>query len=269
VLSLMSRPSVQRGSACQTVSMFTVEEREAVFDAIIALVSEHRSIVGAAVVGSLADPSSDRFSDIDLTFAVKDGIDLTSVLDDLTEQLRVMTAIDVLFDLPFGPTLYRVLLFPAELQVDLSVTAASAFARRGPNFRLLFGTATMPVELPAQPLSVIAGYAVHHALHASTSIERDRYAQAAYWIGELRNEALHLAMSSIGADPSQARGAHLLPAEVLLQAERTLSASFQKTELKRALVEAIELLKLVLGGRNHLGEGTLAQLSNLLSRLSR
>src|SRR5256885_499524 len=82
-------------------------------------------IVAGAAVGSLAVGSGDRFSDLDLTFAVADHVPVAEVLDDWTRRLSDELAAVRLVDLERGPTIYRVFLLPDALQFDLSLTPAA------------------------------------------------------------------------------------------------------------------------------------------------
>src|SRR5881396_1290498 len=91
-------------------------------------------VVGAAVVGSLSVGSGDRWSDLDLTFAVSDEVEVHEVLTDWTKQLVTDLDAVVLFDLPSGHTIYRVFLLPRCLQVDLSFTPAAWLAHAAPGF---------------------------------------------------------------------------------------------------------------------------------------
>src|SRR5205814_8510184 len=81
----------------------------------------------------------DRFSDLDLTFAVADDVSVADVLDDWTRTLSKDVAAVQLVDLVRGPTVYRVFLLPDGLQFDLSLTAAARFTPACPRFQLLFG----------------------------------------------------------------------------------------------------------------------------------
>jgi hypothetical protein len=244
--------------------MFDVNLRDEVSGSILYVVSRDPRVRAGAIVGSLALTSGDRFSDVDLSFAIRDGIDLRSVLNDWTKLLTVSNEIDVLFDLVSGPSIYRVLLFPGALQVDVSVTPASFFGRRGESFRLLFGDeSATSSDSTRRSENDMAGYAVHHALHGRTSIERGRWIQAAYWISELRNEALHIAMSRTGVEPSHARGAHLLPVGLTAEVEKTFPASLDEAELRRALAESIALLRRITQDTDLLTTRVLAQLDEL------
>ena len=50
--------------------MFTVEQRDALRESVLTLAEKDRRVVAGAAVGSLAVGGGDRFSDLDLTFAV-------------------------------------------------------------------------------------------------------------------------------------------------------------------------------------------------------
>ncbi len=118
--------------------MFTVRDRDRVRDRILQLAESDGRVVAGAVVGSLAHSSGDRWSDLDLTFAVVDSVPVAQVLDDWSRTLGDECAAVRLFDLPSEGALYRVFLLPGCLQVDVSVSPADQFGARGPNFRLLF-----------------------------------------------------------------------------------------------------------------------------------
>ena len=115
--------------------MFSVEDRDRARNHVLGLADTDQRVVAAAVVGGLADGAGDRWSDLDLTFAVVDDVPVAEVLDDWTR--AVATGLDAvqLFDVPAGAAIYRVFLLPGCLQVDLSFAPASAFGARGPRFR--------------------------------------------------------------------------------------------------------------------------------------
>ncbi len=145
-----------------------------------------------------------------------------------------------LFDLPGGPSIYRVFLLPGCLQFDLSFTPAPKFGANGPKFKLIFGDA---VERPyTQPPSAheLFGYAVHHALRARFCIERARFWQAQYWIGGARDYALNLACLRRGLPVRNGRGFDDLPSEVRDVFANALVTSLERRELLRALGVAID-----------------------------
>jgi hypothetical protein len=220
--------------------MFSVSDRDRIRDYVLQLAASDARVVAGAVVGSLALGGGDRWSDLDLTFAVADGVPVSEVLEDWTRQLvRELEAVH-LFDLPSGPSIYRVFLMPGCLQFDLSFTPASKFGATGPKFQMLFGSA---VEKPyVQPPSAheLFGYAVHHALRARFCIERGRYWQAEYWVSSLRDYALSLVCRRRGLPANYARGFDQLPAEVLDPFKSALVTSLERDELMRALGSAID-----------------------------
>jgi len=220
--------------------MFSVEDRDRIRDWILRMAGGDSRVVAAAVVGSLAHGGGDRWSDLDLTFGVGDGVALAQVLDDWTHKIAASFDAVHLFDLPHRDSLYRVFLFPGNLQVDLSCTPASTFGATSPKFRLLFGKAVEKAHNVPPSAHELFGYAVHHALRARFSIARRRYWLAEYWISSLRDYALTLACRRRGLPAFYGRGFDDLPADVLDHFRRALVRSLDRDELMRALEEAIE-----------------------------
>ena len=221
------------------LDVFGAEDRDRVRDRVLELASSDSRVVAGAVVGSLADGEGDRWSDLDLMFAVADGLPVGEVLADWSR--RIVDELDAvhLFDLPSGATIYRVFLLPGALQLDLSFAPASEFGAGAPRFRLLFGRA---VEKPyASPPSAheLFGYAVHHARAARVCIERGRYWQAEYWISAVRDYALSLACRRRGLPARYGRGFDDLPGEVLESFDDALVHSLGREDLLRPLAAAI------------------------------
>jgi hypothetical protein len=125
--------------------MFSVSDRDRVRDRVLELAASDARVVAAALVGSLAHDRADRWSDLDLTFAVRDNLPLRDVLEDWTGKLVEEFDAAHLFDLPSGTSIYRVFLLPGCLQFDLSFTPASTFGASGPKFKMIFGNS---VEKP-------------------------------------------------------------------------------------------------------------------------
>lgn len=67
--------------------MFSVEDRDAARDHVLGMAEADARVVAGAVVGSLAHGSGDRWSDLDLTFAVADATSIADVLEDWTRRL--------------------------------------------------------------------------------------------------------------------------------------------------------------------------------------
>jgi hypothetical protein len=222
--------------------MFNIGNRDRVRDRVLNLASTDPRVVAGAAVGSLAHDQADRWSDLDLMFAVADEVPLATVLEDWSQTVvREFDAVP-LFDLPSGPIIYRVFLLPEGLELDLSFTPASEFSAGGPTFRLLFGEAHEQADEPPTPAQELLGYGVHHALHARVAIERGRHWQAEYWISAVRDRALHLACRRQGLDGWYGRDFDKLPSEVLDGFNDVLVRSLRPAELRRALAEAVAVL---------------------------
>ena len=222
--------------------MFSIDGRNRAREHVLELASADSRVVAAAVIGSLAHGPGDRWSDLDLTFAVAEGVPVVDVLTDWTRDLVAKLDAVHLFDLPSRATIYRVFLLPGCLQVDLSFTPAAAFGARGPTFSLLFGSAVETAGSPPASVDELFGLAVHHAVRARVCIERGRWWQAEYWISGLRDDALALACLRRGLSEREGRGFDELPADVLDGCADALVLSLEREELLRALASAIAAL---------------------------
>ncbi|HEY7281998.1 MAG TPA: nucleotidyltransferase domain-containing protein [Actinomycetota bacterium] len=225
--------------------MFTVEERDAVRRRLLELAGEDERIVAGAVVGSFAVDAGDRFSDLDLTFGIADRVPVRDVLDDLTHTLAGELDAVRLVDLERGPAVYRVLLLPEALQLDVSMTPAERFRPAGPRFRLLFGETASDdtaVPTPVGDLFIgtpagtdeIFGWGVIYALHARACIERGRGWQAEHYVGAVRDHGLSLACLRERVPAVQARGYDDLSAGTLARFADARVPSLEPEELRAA-----------------------------------
>ena len=221
--------------------MFTVEQRDALREHLLRLADQDERVVAGAAVGSLAADGGDRFSDLDLTFGIADGVPVADVLDDWTRALVEELDAVRLADLERGPTIYRVFLLADALQLDLSMAPAAGFRPAGPRFRLLFGeTAAGQPELPAPPEAAdLFGWGVIYALHARACIERGRVWQAEHYVGAVRDHALSLACLREGLPAVQARGYDDLPAETLARFEAAHVGALEPGALREALAASV------------------------------
>jgi hypothetical protein len=222
--------------------MFSEEDRQRTYDRVLEWARMDPRVVAGAVVGSLAHHPGDRWSDLDLTFAVADGVQVHDVLADWSDRLAAEFSAVRLFDLTSAGVTYRVFLLRGGLQFDLSFSPAAQFGAIGPNFRLLFG-AEVPkpfVEPPAA--DGLFGYAVHHAVRAYMCIQRGRYWQAEYWVSGLRDNAMSLACRRLGLPAHYGRGFDALPNELRTRCAAALVRSLDGPELSRALKSAVDVL---------------------------
>ncbi|MBO0769990.1 MAG: hypothetical protein J2P35_00875 [Actinobacteria bacterium] len=220
--------------------MFTVGERDRVRERLLALADADPGISGAAITGSHAGGSSDRWSDIDIALAVRDG--LAPALARWTAGLyREFGAVHH-WDLPSGAAVYRVFLLPGWLEADIAFTPEAEFGPRGPHWRTVFGQPADPVPVPPANSGHLAGLAWHHALHARICIERGRPWQAEYWLSGVRDQVLALACRRLGYPVSYAKGAHLLPPQLTEPLTAALVRSLDEAELRRCLAAATAAL---------------------------
>ena len=223
--------------------MFTVEQRDALRDRVLRLADQDERVVAGAAVGSLALGGGDRFSDLDLTFAITDDVPVGEVLDDWTAKLADEDGAVRLADLERGPTIYRVFLLPDTLQFDLSMTPAAQFRPGGPRFRLLFGATAGEMVAPTPPAAGdLFGWGVIYALHARACIERSRLWQAEHYVGAVRDHALSLACLRHGEPAVQARGYDDLPDETLAQFADTHVEGLDGEVLRSALAASVREL---------------------------
>jgi hypothetical protein len=222
--------------------LFTVEERERIQRHILDLAHADERVVSGAIVGSRANGGGDRWSDLDLTFGLAEGVRPVDVLDDWTSVLAESFRPVHLFDLPFRAILYRVFLFPGNLQVDVSCAPAVQWGAHSPKFELLFGTAIPQPHVPSPDDRELFGYAVHHLVRARISIERGRLLEAEHLLHEARNHALAHACLRAELPALYGRGLDRLPDEPRSRAEETLVRELSAWELLRALGATVELL---------------------------
>ena len=223
-------------------AMFAVEYRRRVKERLIEMARSDARIESAAAVGGSAEGDGDRWSDLDLTFGLAPGAALESVLTGWTRDLREEFDAVPLFDLPFGPSMYRVFLLPGSLQVDLSFTPGPEFGATGPRFALLFGRAVEKEWPRPAPAAYLFGLAAHHAVRARYALERGRLWHAEYLVSAVRDHALMLACRRLGLPAGEGRGFDQLPADIVEAAMPALARSVDRDELLRALRHATELL---------------------------
>ena len=245
--------------------MFDAATRDRVRDWVVERARGDSRIAAGAVIGSAVTGAADRYSDLDLTFAVHEGVDRAAVLDDYTSALHDAFAAVMLFDLPWQGIVYRVFLLPDCLQVDLSF-ARGAVVQSSPRFELLWGE---KAEVPAEPTPAeeLFGYAALFVRSARVTIERGRPWQAEYCIGEVRNNGMALACRRRGLVSSYGKGLDQLPAEVRDRFEGTLVRSLEREELERALEQATECLLAEAEEVRELAASVGAQLRALAARV--
>ena len=224
-------------------------------DRVFEIARADERISGGAVTGSGSVGAEDRWSDVDTTFGVKAGVAPEAILRDWSEVLEREFDIVHRFDLRRAPTIYRVYLLSSSLELDISLTPASEFGARGPNFRLVFGESADHLHPTATDLDALIGWGWIFVLNSRAAIDRGKPWQAAHYIASVRDYALSLACVRHGLPATYARGVDRLGRDVTMRWEPTLVQSLDPAELRRALaVAAQEFLREVREARPALAE---------------
>jgi len=222
--------------------MFTPEEREKIKQEILSLAAGDNRITGGAVTGSASVGKEDEWSDIDLAFGVRNPEDVAPTLQDFTSHMYRNCGALHHIDVHSEGWIYRVFLLSNTLQVDLAFAARKDFGSRGPTFKLLFGRAKEQTQPVAPSAPVLIGYAWLYALHARSSIRRNKVWQAEYMISAMRDQVLSLACLRCGLPTREGRGYDQLPAATLGSVEKGIVASLGKEELQRAFKATVDCL---------------------------
>jgi hypothetical protein len=221
---------------------FTVEYRDRVQQRVLEMARRDSRIVAGAIVGSLANGGGDRWSDLDLTFGLAKDVMPAEILADWSREIQQEFGAAHLFDLPFRSSLYRVFLFPGNLQVDLSFTPGAEFGAITPKFELLFGAAVKRDPVAPPSARDLFGLAVHHVVRARICIERGRLMEAEHLIHDTRDQVLALACLQQGIEHRYGRGFDRLPEDLRSRAEAAMVCAIAAPELLRALGETIDML---------------------------
>jgi hypothetical protein len=222
--------------------MYTPIERDSLRKSLIATARADERIIGAALTGSAASNSEDRWSDIDLAFGVAPNADFNQTIADFSEVMYNSNgAIDHL-DVKSGTWIYRVFFLANTLQVDLGFSPADHFGALAPTHRMLFGTSTKQAPRPKPDVRQLVGWGWLYALHVRSSLARDRYWQAEYMISGMRNQVLALACLRYDLPTSEGRGFDGLPCEVTARVSEALVSSLDPERLSQAFVVVIEAL---------------------------
>lgn len=222
--------------------MYTSAERDELRGELLALARADPRITGGAITGSASVDREDAWSDIDLGFGVRDADELPAVLNDMTEHMYAHHGAIEQLDVVRAPWIYRVFILPSTLQVDLAFAPADTFGARAPTFRLMFGVAQEPKHISAPVVEELIGYAWLYAIHARSSIARNRVWQAEYMISNVRDHVLAIACRRLGLPAVEGRGMDALPADVADPLRDAVVRSLEPVELTRAMTAVVDAL---------------------------
>lgn len=222
--------------------MFSVDQRNAIRDELIALAQTDPDIVGAALVGSSATERQDDLSDIDLALHLGRHADESAVVDRWTQHIAATYGLAHHLDVFAGTTRYRVYLLPESPQIDISFWQHGTFVATGDRFRLLFGSPPETLSSTPPSLERLIGYAWLYALHVRSSIARNQPWHALSLLDDMRDHVLMLACVRHGLNHHQLRGVDDLPEDVLAGFTTARATSLEMDELRRSLRTHAELL---------------------------
>ena len=223
--------------------MFTVEERSALLEQLLGAASADDAIVAAALVGSLARGSADRWSDVDLALRLAPGMRVVNAAEAWTARMRQLADVVDTLDLRSGDALYRVFLLSSSLQVDLSFWPYESFTSDGEAFRLVFGTAAaQDPAVPPEPGQWVR-WGWLYGLHARAAIARGREWQALEMVNGVRGQVIALACARHGLPVAEGRGVDRLPPDELAVLAPTVPSDLTIAALEEALAGTLRLLE--------------------------
>lgn len=232
--------------------MFTLKYREDVREAVLQRARQDERIVSAAIIGSYAKGTVDRWSDLDLTFGVDEKHLIKDVLNDWTEYVRTkFNGID-LVDLSRGNTIYRVFLLPGNLQMDLSFSPEKEFGALNKEFVLLYGKQYDKPQPQNQTVENLFGWIIHHLIRTRYCVERNRLWQAEFWLSEARDYMLKIACLERGLNADHGRGFDDLPEEIIVYANESYIKEVRREEMLLSIKRIIAALPKVLVGSKEL-----------------
>lgn len=223
-----------RGKIGEHHGIFTPQHREALRAGLLRRAEAEPTVVAAAVTGSGADGGEDRWSDIDLALAVRDGVELSGVLEQWTSLMYAEHGAAHHMDMLAGPWIYRVFLLANSLQVDLAFVPAAEFRALAPTFRLVFGEAQAARYVPQPAPADLLSYGWLYALHARSSIARGKWWQAEHMIRGVRDQAMALACLRHGVPAVHGKGFDQLPAELLERLQEAAGGRMDRAKITRA-----------------------------------
>jgi predicted nucleotidyltransferase len=213
--------------------VFTPQERDRLRQSLIEEARQDSRITAAALVGSAATDTEDRWSDIDLALRLAPGHLPCGVAPSWTELLTDTYGAIAHTDVWSGSALYRVFLLPSSLQVDVSFWPDQEFRAAGGPISLAFGDANDPAPPGPGRRDELLGMAWLHALHVRSSIARRRGLQAVSMLNGMREQVVSLACLRLGLPAYQGRGVDRLPDALKRDLEATLPRSTASAELAR------------------------------------
>jgi hypothetical protein len=201
--------------------LFTPEEREESTERLIKALGEAAGIESVVRLGSTADGTADRHSDVDLAAVVAPDADIATVADECTQIVLGALPVFHRFSQSLGGMEFRGFLLESFLEIDLG------FARAG---EIEAVTAVPPVDVAGK-----LDFIWHDVIHAAIALDRGRPWRARWYVERIRDGALELAASRLAYDLRHFKDADALPRETLAAAEAATAAGHSAQPIWLAL----------------------------------
>lgn len=223
--------------------MFDVGDRDELRARLIEAARQDPEVSAAAVLGSAARGTEDRFSDIDLALRVNLGVELSSVADRWTQLIRREQAVIDQLDVQASGGLYRVFLLASTLQVDLSFWSHGQLVTGGAPVRLLFGEADDTTD-PGTGEDAMDHLRMTwlYALHVRAAVARGRSWQAVWMLEGMRNRLISMYCVRYGLPAHEGRGVDGLPGSIRASLLDTLVTRTDPADLRATLRTLVTLL---------------------------
>jgi hypothetical protein len=211
------------------VPVFTPEEREAAAEGLVARLPEVHGVESVVSLGSIADGTSDRHSDVDLAVVVASDAEASAVAQECTRVVLATLPVFHHFSQSLGGMEFRGFLLESFLEIDLG------FAQ---GHELVEGATAVPEFDAAAKLDFIW----HDVIHAAVALDRGRPWRALWYVDRLRNGALELAGARLGLDLRHFKTVDELAPETLAAAEAAVAAGPTEAQIWPALRAATSAL---------------------------
>lgn len=234
--------------------MFTEEDRHAVLQRALALLSDDPRVEAVVLTGSLGRGEGDRWSDIDLDGLVSEDADADAVTTDWETLAYREWPVVHHYANAFESTRVRGFLLRDGLLLDMGFTPIADFAAWAP-VRVLVdrtGRARSVAEKwtpwsPTPDWRGESGFAVHDVLHACVAANRGRPWQSLYFLQRIRNRTLALASERHGFDSEDLAHVDDLPENETDPLATTLVPTLERVRVLDAIDRATRAFLAELG----------------------
>jgi hypothetical protein len=214
--------------AARRQPIFTPEEREAATERLVAGLAPVEGVDGVVPLGSIADGSADRHSDVDLAVVLAPNAKAAAVAADCTQVVLAELPVFHYFSQSLGGIEFRGFLLESFLEIDLGFARAHEVEAA--------------TAVPSFDAAAKLDYVWHDVIHAAVALDRGRPWRALWYVERLRNGALEIAGGRLGLDLRHFKDVDQLAPETLAAAEAAIAAGPTEREIWPALRAATSAL---------------------------